>query len=126
MQDQVQYEVHRLSAPERIYFDLHDTVLDPSLAGKTIEVGDALLLRIRVAQPVPGVSRIVLETKDVSTFSVSLETNPYRLVDEIRSTAVDRGRKSYIDLHRPEAHTDPAKVSSAAQHLTKIDLRMCA
>jgi hypothetical protein len=27
MEDQVPYEVHRLMSPERIYFDLHDTVL---------------------------------------------------------------------------------------------------
>jgi len=31
MEDQVPYEVHRLMSPERIYFDLHDTVLAPDL-----------------------------------------------------------------------------------------------
>jgi N-acetylmuramoyl-L-alanine amidase len=83
LQDQVQYEVHRLSSPERIYFDLHDTVLAQGFNGKTIEVGDELLARIRVAQPFPGVSRVVLETKNVSNFSVGLEPNPYRLSIEI-------------------------------------------
>ena len=90
LQDQVQYEVHRLSDPERIYFDLHDTVLAAGLSGKTIEVGDPLLVRIRIAQPVPGVSRIVLETKDASNFSVSLEQNPFRLVAAITKQAGDR------------------------------------
>jgi N-acetylmuramoyl-L-alanine amidase len=91
LQDQVQYEVHRLSSPERIYFDLHDTVLGPGLSGgKTIEVGDPLLLRIRIAQPVPGVSRVVMETRDVSNFSVSLEPNPYRLTAEIRASGSAR------------------------------------
>lgn len=90
LQDQVQYEVHRLTGPERIYFDLHDTVLANGLSGKTFEVGDALLVRIRVAQPMPGVSRIVLETKDVSNFSVSLEQNPFRLVAAIRKQAPDK------------------------------------
>ena len=126
LQDQVQYEVHRLSAPERIYFDLHDTVLDPSLSGKTIEVGDALLLRIRAAQPVPGVSRVVLETKDVSTFSVSLEANPYRLIAEIRSVAVDSGSKAKIDLLSPKAQTEPTRLNSVAQPLSKEDLRLRA
>src|SRR5581483_9387342 len=90
LQDQVQYEVHRLTDPERIYFDLHDTLLPASLSGRTIEVGDALLVRIRIAQPMVGVSRIVLETKDVSTFSVSLEQNPFRLVAAIRKQAPER------------------------------------
>jgi N-acetylmuramoyl-L-alanine amidase len=84
MEDQVPYEVHRLMSPERIYFDLHDTVLSPELDGKTMDVGDVSLTRVRVAQPVAGVTRIVLDTKDGSNFSVSMESNPYRLVVELR------------------------------------------
>jgi N-acetylmuramoyl-L-alanine amidase len=86
MQDQVPYEVHRLMSPARIYFDLHDTVLPQELAGKTMEVGDASLARVRVAQPVAGVTRIVLDTKDGSNFAVSMESNPYRLVVELRDS----------------------------------------
>lgn len=86
MDDQVPYEVHRLMSPERIYFDLHDTVLRPDLNGKTIDIGDVSLSKLRVAQPVPGVTRIVLDTKDGSNFSVSMESNPYRLVIELRDT----------------------------------------
>lgn len=89
LEDQVQYEAHRLSAPDRIYFDLHDTSLAPDVAGKTIEVGDALLTRVRVAQPVSGLTRMVLETKGNSNFSVSLEPNPYRLVVQVRKLGVD-------------------------------------
>jgi N-acetylmuramoyl-L-alanine amidase len=126
LQDQVQYEVHRLTNPERIYFDLHDTVLDAGLSGKTIEVGDPLLIRIRVAQPVPGVSRVVLETKDVSTFSVSLEANPYRLVAEIRSTVPDSRSKAKIDLLNPDAQGERGKGVSSAQPLSKEDLRLRA
>ena len=86
MEDQVPYEVHRLMSPERIYFDLHDTALAPDLDGKTMDVGDASLTRVRIAQPVAGVTRIVLDTKDGSNFSVSMESNPYRLVVELRGS----------------------------------------
>jgi N-acetylmuramoyl-L-alanine amidase len=86
MEDQVPYEVHRLMSPERIYFDLHDTVLSPQLDGATMDVGDVSLTRVRVAQPVPGLTRIVLDTRDGSNFSVSMESNPYRLVVELRGT----------------------------------------
>jgi N-acetylmuramoyl-L-alanine amidase len=84
MEDQVPYEVHRLMSPERIYFDLHDVVLAPELDGKSIDVGEKSLTRVRAAQPVAGVTRIVLDTKDGSNFSVSMESNPYRLVVELR------------------------------------------
>jgi N-acetylmuramoyl-L-alanine amidase len=83
LEDQVQYEAHRLANPDRIYFDLHDTEPASELAWKTIEVGDRLLERIRVAQPATGMTRIVLETKAKTDFSVSLQPNPYRLVVEL-------------------------------------------
>ena len=86
LQDQVQYEAHRLTDPDRIYFDLHDTALAPGLSpGRVIEVDDPLLARVRVAQLMVGVTRIVLETKGSSNFSVSLEPSPYRLVVQIRA-----------------------------------------
>lgn len=100
LQDQVQYEAHTLSNPDRIYFDLHDTKIAPELANQSIELAnDPFLKRIRVAQPVDGVTRVVLETKGAAEFTVSLDMNPYRLS---------------IDVHQPtpaaatEIKTTPA------------------
>jgi N-acetylmuramoyl-L-alanine amidase len=103
MEDQVPYEVHRLMSPERIYFDLHDAVLTPELDGKTIDVGENSLTRVRVAQPVAGVTRIVLDTKDGSNFSVSMESNPYRLVVELRGAAANRTATATFAGHSPAA-----------------------
>ena len=92
MQGEVQYEAHRLGSPERIYIDLHNTSLAPGMFGKTIEIGDARLARVRIAQPRKGISRVVLETTGSSDFSVSLQSNPYRLVVEIRKRSMlERG-----------------------------------
>jgi N-acetylmuramoyl-L-alanine amidase/putative methionine-R-sulfoxide reductase with GAF domain len=96
LEDQVQYEAHRLSNPDRIYFDLHDTKLSSEMAGKAIDIGDALLARVRVAQPNPGLTRVVLETKGSPTYSVSMETNPYRLVVQV--TKPGASPRSQIDL----------------------------
>ena len=113
LQDQVQYEAHRLTSPERIYFDLHDTALAPGLAARSIEVGDARLVRVRVAQPTPGISRVVLETRNASNFSVSMETDPYRLVVEIRTNGpvdnspADRPKTDLRDSVKPDAKPSP-------------------
>jgi N-acetylmuramoyl-L-alanine amidase/uncharacterized protein YjlB len=125
LQDAVQYEVHRLSSPERIYFDLHDTVLAEGLSGRTLEVGGSLLLRIRVAQPVPGISRVVLETKDVSNFSVSLSQNPNRLSVEIRGETVDKPAKTAAGVPNPFSRGEP-KLSSTLETLSKEDLQLRA
>ena len=113
LQDQVQYEAHRLTKPERIYFDLHDTRLADALNLKTIEVGDPLLQKIRVAQPVAGVTRVVLETSGASNFSVSLEPNPYRLVVEVRKIGAKPQDRTKLDLFGP-SNEAPAMQNTAA------------
>jgi N-acetylmuramoyl-L-alanine amidase len=119
MQDQVQYEAHRLSNPERIYFDLHDTTLSAGLSTRTIAVNDALLKRVRVAQPVAGVTRVVLETNGASDFSVSLEPNPYRLLVEVRKLGAKPSARAKIDLFAPanSAPSEPAVTNQAPTNL---------
>ena len=107
LQDQVQYEAHRLTNPDRIYFDLHDTALAPSLSTKNIEIGDGLLTRVRVAQPLVGVTRVVLETVGGSNFSVSLEPNPYRLVLEVRRIGSRSRASADVDLFSPVKPSEP-------------------
>ena len=111
IQDQIQYEAHRLPKPERIYFDLHDTRLAAALSNLIIPVNDALLQRIRVAQPLAGVTRVVLETNGATDFSVSLEPNPYRLVVEIRKLGTKPRPRAKIDLFAP---VNPAPAEQAA------------
>jgi N-acetylmuramoyl-L-alanine amidase/putative methionine-R-sulfoxide reductase with GAF domain len=115
LQDQVQYEAHRLSRPERIYVDLSDTRLVASLFNKTIDVGDSLLQRVRVAQPTHGVTRVVLETKGASNFSVSLEPNPYRLVIEVRTIGAEpKPRANLFGPANPAPSPAPPLLASNA------------
>jgi N-acetylmuramoyl-L-alanine amidase/putative methionine-R-sulfoxide reductase with GAF domain len=123
LEDQVQYETHRLTGPDRIYFDLHDTQLAPEISGKAIDVGDALLNRIRVAQPVAGMTRVVLETRGGSDFSVSLEPNPYRLVVELRKP----GSNSHgaVNLF-PNAEAEKNRLAITVPPPGKEDLKLRA
>jgi N-acetylmuramoyl-L-alanine amidase/putative methionine-R-sulfoxide reductase with GAF domain len=124
LEDQVQYEAHRLTGPERIYFDLHDTALAPELEGKTIEIGDALLARVRMAQPVSGLTRVVLETKGNSNFSVSLEPNPYRLVVEVRKLGANH--KAQVNLFPGTAEAEHEKLAIVVPPPSREDLQMRA
>lgn len=124
LQDQVQYEAHRLSGPDRIYFDLRDTQLAAELIGKSIDVGDALVNRVRVAQPVAGMTRIVLETRGNSTFSVSLEPNPYRLIVEVRK--VGATPKGAVNLFPNAADAERSKLAIVIPPPGKEDLQLRA
>jgi N-acetylmuramoyl-L-alanine amidase len=80
---EVKYEAGRIGNPDRIFFDLYDTKVASSLIGKTFEVQDGLLRKVRVAQNHAGVSRVVLEVNGVADYSVFLLPNPYRLIIDI-------------------------------------------
>ncbi len=124
LEDQVQYEAHRLSAPDRIYFDLHDTLLASELEGKTIDIGDGLLARVRVAQPVASLTRVVLETKGNSNYSVSLEPNPYRLVVQVRKLGADP--RAQVNLFPGAAEAEKQRVTIVVPPPTREDLQLRA
>jgi len=123
LEDQVQYEAHRLSGPDRIYFDLHDTLLTPDLAGKAIDVGDTFLTRIRVAQPVAAMTRIVLEPKPGTDFSVSLEPNPYRLIVALHKTGTNP--KGAVNLF-PNSESEKNQLAIVVPPPSKEDLQLRA
>jgi N-acetylmuramoyl-L-alanine amidase/putative methionine-R-sulfoxide reductase with GAF domain len=118
LEDQVQYEAHTLSNPERIYFDLHDTKIPAALVNKIVVLdNDPFLKRIRMAQPVEGVTRIVLETKGAAEFTVSLDPNPYRLNVEVHKPGpVTEMKVTPASTTKPSAGISPrsAKTIPAA------------
>lgn len=87
LEDQVAYDAHRLARPDRIFFDLNATELTSGLSGKSIRVGNELLKRIRVGQPVSGVTRVVFDTKLELNFSVQQKLSPYRIMVELRKAS---------------------------------------
>ncbi len=98
---EVKYEAGRVPDPDRIFFDLPDTKLASVLVGKSFDVQDGFLKKIRVAQYQPGSTRVVLEVADVSDYSAFLLPNPYRLI---------------IDIHgrQPQSQTQIAQANAAA------------
>ena len=87
----IKFDAQRIDNPERIFFDLLDTNLTSALLGKTFDVEDGLLKKIRVAQFQPGKARIVLEVEDRSDYTTFLLTDPPRLI---------------IDVHSKDIHPD--------------------
>jgi N-acetylmuramoyl-L-alanine amidase/putative methionine-R-sulfoxide reductase with GAF domain len=123
LEDQVQYEPHRLTGPDRIYFDLRNTQLAADLTNKSIDIGDAFITRIRMAQPVAGMTRVVLETKANTNFSVSLEPNPYRLIVEV--SKVGATPKGAVNLF-PDAGAENTKLAITVPPPTREDLQLRA
>ncbi len=127
LEDQVQYEPGHLSNPERFYYDLRDTQLIPELQGKSTDVSDALLSRIRTAQPVSGMTRVVLEARGgvtLATPQVSLERDPYRLV--IQVTKAGASPKGAVNLFPNATVAEKNKLAIVVPPPTKEDLQLRA
>ena len=61
-----------------------------------------------------GVTRVVLETRGASNFSVSLEPNPYRLVVQVRGMESSQSQSNKIDLFPPVGRAEKNKGAFAA------------
>jgi len=82
------FRFDRLHNPERIYFDILDS--RPRMDSRRFyseDLDDKLVKRIRAAETVPGITRVVLElTGEVEATSSQL-ANPNRLIIELRGAA---------------------------------------
>jgi N-acetylmuramoyl-L-alanine amidase len=80
------YRWDRLANPDRIFFDI--VGVRPSRIPKGIEtilVSDPRVEKIRIAETVPGTTRIVLDLAVPGEFSASRLLNPNRLIIEVRA-----------------------------------------
>ena len=117
VEQDVKFESQRIGSPDRIFFDLLDTKLAPTLAGKTFDVEDGFLRKIRVAQFEPGRTRVVLEVDDLSDYNAFLLPNPPRLIIDIHGKPEANPRAGPAD----SAMTSPLAKSAMGPPLAKAD-----
>jgi N-acetylmuramoyl-L-alanine amidase len=96
VESEVKFSSQRIGTPSRIYFDLKDTKLASTLVGKSFDVEDGFLKKVRVAQFAPGRTRVVLEVENLADYNAFLLPNPYRLI---------------IDIHGKDGRAKNARVS---------------
>jgi N-acetylmuramoyl-L-alanine amidase len=117
LEQDTKFESQRIDNPERIFFDLLNTNLVSKLLGKTFDVDDGLLKKIRVAQFQPGKSRIVLEVADRSDCDTFLLANPPRLIIDIHSRDINSRDINSKDIQgkdiRLQDSSDQAKGSES-------------
>jgi N-acetylmuramoyl-L-alanine amidase len=104
----VKFSSQRIASPARIFFDLHDTKLASTLVGKSFDVDDGFLKKVRVAQFAPGRTRVVLEVDNLSDYDAFLLPNPYRLIIDIH------GKNGRAKQSRSAAETTVADADSSA------------
>jgi N-acetylmuramoyl-L-alanine amidase len=111
VESEVKFFSQRIDSPARIFFDLRDTKLASTLVGKSFDVDDGFLKKVRVAQFAPGRTRVVLEVDNLSDYEAFLLPNPYRLIIDIHGR---NGRaKQLKDKDKDAEETASAPVDGA-------------
>ncbi len=93
VEQEVTFDSQRISHPDRIFFDLRDTTLASTLVGKTFDVDDGFLKKIRVAEFQPGRTRIVLEVDNLASYDAFMLPDPYRLIIDIHGKDIHGKQK---------------------------------
>ena len=96
VESEVKFWSQRIGDPDRVFFDLRDTKLASTLVGKSFDVDDGFLKKIRVAQFQPDRTRVVLEVDNLSDYDAFLLPNPYRLIIDIHGKGTHRRGNSNI------------------------------
>ena len=107
VEQDVKFDSQRIANPNRIFFDLSDTKLASTLVGKTFDVDDGFLKKIRVAQFKPGKTRIVLEVDELSDYNAFLLSNPSRLIIDIHGKEAARKSGPLPVVNDDEASATP-------------------
>ena len=85
-----QYKSDHIPNPERLFFDIEGATLKG--AGRKIQiknVNDKYLKRIRIAENIPGRTRVVLDLEEGVSFTASQLSNPDRLIVELRPVSAE-------------------------------------
>ncbi len=110
VEGEVKFSSQRIESPARIFFDLKGTKLASTLVGKSFDVDDGFLKKVRVAQFAPGRTRIVLDVDNLSSYDAFLIPNPYRLIIDIHGN----GRAKPADKDSQELSSGETESPAAA------------
>jgi N-acetylmuramoyl-L-alanine amidase len=119
VEQEVKFGSQRISGPDRVFFDLRDTKLASTLVGKTFDVDDGFLKKVRVAEFQPGRTRVVLEVDDLASYEAFLLPNPYRLIIDIhgkqkRATLVAKAESQAATAGSGDVNSDDAAAEKAS------------
>ena len=119
LESDIKFGSSRISSPDRIFFDLRGTKLASTLVGKSFDVDDGFLKKIRVAQFQPGRTRVVLEVADLSDYEAFLLPNPYRLIIDIHGKDADKAARARA---KKDALTETADVEMPPKAGSKAEV----
>lgn len=109
-----------IGAPPRLYIDLINARMSPSMEGQII-VEDNLLKKIRAAQHTPEIIRIVLDIESIEGYRIFTLEEPFRIVIDIYGKEkVEEAIKESIDQETKKVREEKRDVIPDLSIIKKI------
>ena len=78
------FRQEQLENPRRLFFDLKGAHAAPELRDRTLKYTDDIVREIRLGRHPQNITRVVLDTEGVESYSVFTLYNPYRVIVDFR------------------------------------------
>jgi len=104
LEREVKFKEYRLKNPDRVYVDLYEAYLSPSLKSKFISVEDGILKRIRMGYFEPTTVRIVMDLESLESFSVFSLKSPDRIVIDLFGKDEVVGKIEFNGITKQKVH----------------------
>jgi N-acetylmuramoyl-L-alanine amidase len=109
LSDNTDFTQNRLANPDRLYFDLKNSILNKELQ-KTISVGNGMLRTVRAGQFSGNTVRVVLDLDKMTNHKVLTMEDPIRLIIDIYGQKQAAAPKKRIVLDPGHGGHDPGAV----------------
>ncbi|MGC1383708.1 MAG: N-acetylmuramoyl-L-alanine amidase [Candidatus Acidiferrales bacterium] len=116
----VAFDAARITAPDRIYFDLHKARLSAGFGKKPFDVKDGLLKSVRIGQNKDGVVRLVLDVNGARDYNAMLLGNPYRLVIDVHAANGTGAVTNSPTNHSPVSSATSTPVTQPAEETNVV------
>jgi N-acetylmuramoyl-L-alanine amidase len=90
-----EFTENRLTAPERLFFDISNSTLSGDLQ-KNIQIGNGMLKSVRSGRHNENTSRVVLDLGNVQDFKVFTLEDPIRIVVDLYGSAAVSAKKRIV------------------------------
>ena len=87
MDRELLFDQERLDNPRRLFFDLKDAQAAPELLDATLKYSDDVVREIRLGRHPRNITRVVMDTDGVESYSVFTLYNPFRLIVDFKRSA---------------------------------------
>lgn len=83
---EAKYQEGRLENPPRIFLDIQNAKLSPTLAGRSFSLNDGYLSSVRFGQVKEQVARVVLDLDRITSYQISQLSGPSRILIEVQGS----------------------------------------